>query len=104
MTKFGHEYKLFKRLKELGAEYNDAYIAYAKAEASYQSKKRQEILKMQFEGETATMISQKIKGVPEVNDLLEKRIVAEGNMKAKKEQINILKLEIRHLEAGIEKN
>ena len=75
--------------------------AYAKAEHDYKILLRQECLKLRSEGEAIGMIDKTCYGVPAVAEARFKRDVAETVYKANFEAINSLKLQMRLLEAQI---
>lgn len=76
----------------------------AEAERDYKITLRQEALKLRSEkGMPVTLISQIIFGVPEVADKRFKRDVAETMYKTAQENINSLKLQIRLLDAQLQR-
>ena len=76
----------------------------AQKERDYKITLRQEALKLRQEkGMPVTLISQIIYGVPEVADKRFKRDVAETIYNAEQENINSIKLQIRILEAQIQR-
>ena len=77
--------------------------AYAQAERDYKVLLRQEVLKMRDEGLAVGVIDKTCHGVPEVADARFKRDVAEATYKANVEAINALKLQMRLLEAQIQR-
>lgn len=86
-----------KKLRETGT-------ALAQAEREYKIVLRQEALKLRAEESMAvTLISKIIYGVPEVADLRFKRDIAETVYKANLEAINTLKLQLRIMEAQIQR-
>lgn len=77
---------------------------YAEAEKNYKIVLRQEALKLRSEKDMpVTLIQQVVYGVPEVADKRFKRDVAEAMRETALESINVLKLQIRLLEAQIER-
>ena len=76
----------------------------AACERDYKIKLRQEALKLRAEkGMPVTLISQIIYGVPEVAELRFKRDVAEAMYQANQEHINVIKLQLRLIEAQIQR-
>ena len=76
----------------------------AEAERDYKIMLRQEALKLRSEkGMPVTLISQIIYGVPEVANKRFKRDVAETMYKTAQENINSLKLQIRLLDAQLQR-
>lgn len=76
----------------------------AEKERDYKIKLRQEALKLRAEkGMPVTLISQIIYGVPEVAELRFKRDCAEALYKANLEHINVIKLQLRLLEAQVDR-
>lgn len=76
----------------------------AEAERDYKIMLRQEALKLRSEkGMPVTLISQIIFGVPEVADKRFKRDVAEAMYNTAQENINSLKLQIRLLDAQLQR-
>lgn len=74
----------------------------AARERDYKVKLRQEALKLRAEkGMPVTLIAQIIYGVPEVADLRFKRDVAEAMYRANQEHIQVIKLQLRLLEAQL---
>lgn len=72
----------------------------ARRERDYKVKLREEALKLRADkGMPVTLIAQIIYGVPEVAELRFKRDVAEAMYKANQEHINVIKLQLRLLEA-----
>ena len=60
-------------------------------------------MKLRSSGEAIGMIDKTIYGVPEVAELRFKRDVAETVYQANKEAINVLKLQIRIMEAQLQR-
>lgn len=77
--------------------------AFAKAERDYKVKLRQECLKLREEGYAVTLIDKICYGVETVADLRYQRDCAEAIYKANMESINSIKLQIRILQAQIDK-
>ena len=77
--------------------------AYAEAERDYKILLRQECLKMRNEGMAIGMIDKTAYGVPAVADARFKRDVAEATYKANQESINTLKLQLRLIDAQIQR-
>jgi len=75
----------------------------AACERDYKIKLRQEILKLRTEGTPVTLISQIIYGVPEVAELRFKRDVAEVMYQTNQEHINVIKLQLRLIEAQLQR-
>ena len=73
----------------------------AEAERDYKIVLRQEALKLRASDMPVTLINQIIYGVPEVADKRFKRDVEEANYKANLEHINVVKLQLRLLEAQL---
>lgn len=73
----------------------------AEAERDYKTVLRQEALKLRASDMPVTLINQIIYGVPEVADKRFKRDVEEANYKANLEHINVVKLQLRLLEAQL---
>ena len=83
-----------KALKQYG-------LAKASAEREYQTIKSQTALQMKTEGDAVTMIQLRLKGVPAVAKAMFDRDRAETMYEVARENINILKLHIRILDAQI---
>ena len=77
--------------------------AYAQANHDYKVAVNQQAFKMRQAGETMTMINMALKGSKEVAPLLFKRDESETLYEVAKENINILKLRARLLEAQIDR-
>ena len=86
--------KSIKSLRHTGTEY-------AEAERSYKVTLRQEALKLRSSDMPVTLIQQVVYGVPEVAEKRFTRDVAEAVYKANQEAINSIKLQIRILDAQI---
>lgn len=78
-------------------------VDYCEAERLYQMEKTKEILRMKKEGMPTTLIPQLVKGLNNVAILDFERNKAEVVYKANLEAINIKKIELRVLEAQIER-
>lgn len=79
-------------------------IKLAEAERDYKIKLRQEALKLRQDNKMpVTLIAQIIYGVPEVAQLRFERDVAEAMYNANQEHINTTKLQIRILEAQLDR-
>lgn len=85
-----------RKLRETGSDF-------AQSEKEYKITLRQEALKLRTNGEAIGMIDKTIYGVPEVAELRFKRDVAETVYQANKEAINVLKLQIRIMEAQLQR-
>ena len=84
-----------KKLRDTGR-------AFAEAEKEYKIELRKQALKLRTEKNMpVTLIQQIIYGVPEVANLRFERDVKESIYNANKEAINVLKLQIRILEAQL---
>jgi hypothetical protein len=77
--------------------------AYAEAERAYKVKLREEVLKMRDEGMAVGIINTTIYGVPSVAELRFKRDVAKATYDANMEAIASYKLQIRILDAQIQR-
>ena len=75
----------------------------AQAEYNYRIKVRQEAFKMKSDGETVTMINLAVRGKQEVAKAMLERDVAEALYETAQENINVLKLQARLLEAQIDR-
>lgn len=75
--------------------------AKAKAEREYQVAKRVEVMKLRDQGMPIGQIDLIVRGIPEIAELREKRDIAIGNYEASREYVNVLKIEIRLLDAQI---
>ena len=76
---------------------------YAEAERDYKVLLRQECLKLRDEGLAIGMIDKTCYGIPSVAEARFKRDVAEAVYKANVEAINSIKLQMRLLEAQIQR-
>lgn len=76
---------------------------YAEAERAYKVKLREEVLKMRDEGMAVGIINTTIYGVPSVAELRFKRDVAKATYDANMEAIASYKLQIRILDAQIQR-
>lgn len=85
-----------KKLRQTGSEY-------AKCEKEYKILLRQEVLKLRNEGEAIGVIQLTCYGIPSVAEARFKRDVSEAIYRANQEAINTLKLEIRLIEAQLER-
>lgn len=85
-----------KTLRRSGTEY-------AEAEKKYKILLRQECLKLRDEGMAIGMIDKTCYGIPSVAEARFQRDVAETVYKANQEAINSLKLQMRLIEAQIER-
>lgn len=75
----------------------------AEAEKNYKIKLRQECLRLRSEEMPVTLINQVVYGVPEVAEARFKRDAEEANYEANKEYINVVKLQLRVLEAQLDR-
>ena len=79
-------------------------IEYNNAEYSYKVKLRIEALKLKYDSNMpVTLINQIIYGVPEIADLRLKRDIAETKYETAKEKVNTLKLQIRIIDAQLQR-
>ena len=85
-----------KQLRENGK-------AYAEAEKDYKVLLRQECLTLRDEGMAIGMIDKTCYGIPSVAEARFKRDVAEAVYKANMEAINSIKLQMRLIEAQLER-
>lgn len=86
-----------KKLRETGTDF-------AEAEREYKITLRNEALKLRAEkGMPVTLIQQVVYGVPEVADKRFKRDVKEAVYKANIEAINVFKLQVRIIEAQLQR-
>ena len=83
-----------KALRKTGTEF-------ATAERDYKQRLREEALKLKSEGMAVTLIDKVIYGIPEVAELRFKRDVCEIVYQANQESINVIKLNIRIIEAQL---
>lgn len=73
----------------------------AEAERDYKVILRQEALKLRAGDMPVTLINQIVYGVPEVAEKRLNRDIQEANYKANQEHINVVKLQLRILEAQL---
>lgn len=73
------------------------------AEVQYRIKKSQEILRLKSEGYPATLIPDIVKGLPDVAILYQDKLDKEVIYKANVEAIQVKKLELRIIEADVER-
>ena len=85
-----------KQLRTSGSEY-------AEAERNYKVLLRQECLKLRDEGMAIGMIDKTCYGIPSVAEARFKRDVAEAVYKANLEAINSIKLQMRLIEAQLQR-
>lgn len=98
--------ELQKKTNELTVSIKQLRISgteYAKAERDYKVLLRQECLKLRDEGMAIGMIDKTCYGIPKVADARFKRDVAETVWTANKEAINSVKLQMRLIEAQLER-
>ena len=94
------------KIKELTAsidELRTSGIKYAEAERDYKLLLRQECLKLRDDGMAIGMIDKTCYGIPSVAEARFKRDVAETIYKANLELINSIKLQMRILQAQLDK-
>ena len=94
--KTGELDKCIKQLRQTGT-------AYAEAERNYQVLLRQECLKLRDEGMAIGMIDKTCYGIPSVAEARFQRDVAEAVYKENMEAINSIKLQMRLIEAQIQR-
>lgn len=94
--KTGELDKCIKQLRQTGT-------AYAEAERNYKVLLRQECLKLRDEGMAIGMIDKTCYGIPSVAEARFQRDVAEAVYKANMEEINSIKLQMRLIEAQIQR-
>lgn len=75
----------------------------AQAESEYQQAKYQTILKLKADGVPATLIQQMIKGHPDVCGKMFQRDIAKVMYDTNKEHINVKKLQLKKVEAQVER-
>lgn len=85
-----------KKLRETGT-------AYAEAERDYKLLLRKEILKLRDEGQAIGVITLICYGIPSVAEARFKRDVAEAIFKANQEAIQTIKLQIKIIQAQLDK-
>lgn len=98
--------ELQKKTNELTVSIKQLRISgteYAKAERDYKVLLRQECLKLRDEGMAIGMIDKTCYGIPKVAEARFKRDVAETVWTANKEAINSIKLQMRLIEAQLER-
>ena len=78
-------------------------VKLAEAERNYKVSLAKEALKMKADGMPVTLINQVIYGTKEVSELRFKRDVEQATYDANKEYINSCKLQLRLLEAQLER-
>lgn len=76
---------------------------YAAAEKNYRVELRKEMMFLRSEGYPATLVSDLARGKKEIAELKEKRDIAESLMKSANEAINVYKIEVKLIEAQIER-
>ncbi len=89
------QFELSERCDNLIRDLAKAGETFAQAEYRYNVQKTKMAFLLKERGESATMIMNVLKGVPEVADLRLKRDLAKTKYDAVKETINIIKLQIR---------
>ena len=94
--KTGELDKCIKQLRQTGT-------AYAEAERNYKVLLRQECLKLRDEGMAIGMIDKTCYGIPSVAEARFQRDVAEAVYKENMEAINSIKLQMRLIEAQIQR-
>lgn len=92
-----------RQLNEALASFRQNGIKSCEAENEYQIEKSKEILRLKDEGMPTTLIPHIVKGLPNVAKLNFERSVADVVYKANQEAINIKKLQLRVIEAQIER-
>ena len=102
--------KAIQQLNDLQKQLDDTISLMAKqgkelseAERDYYIALRQQAVLMKDSGESATLISSTIKGVPDVANLRYERDFAQSRYDVSKEKIMALKLNIRVLENIVER-
>lgn len=85
-----------KSLRKTGSEF-------AQAEKDYKEAVSKKVLELKAEGMAATLIQLVIYGMPDISTMRFKRDIAETIYKANQESINIIKLELRILQAQYER-
>ena len=94
---------LCKELSESIHEMRRYGRQYAEAEANYNVQLAKTALRMKDEGTPVTLINMVIRGTGEVPNLRMKRDIAESLYKASTEHIQSIKLQLRLIEAQIER-
>ena len=92
-----------RQLNDALATFRQNGIKSCEAENNYQIEKSKEILRLRDEGTPTTLIPHIVKGLPNVAKLNFERNVADVVYKANQEAINIKKLQLRVIEAQIER-
>jgi len=82
-----NDYAMTKSMRDLRPNWE----AWARADVEYHILKSQKILELDSQGYSKTLISEVVKGLPEVAELDLKRKIAEGNYKANLEAVNVYK-------------
>ena len=95
--------KLMAELTASIRKLRDNGVKLAEAERDYKITLRNEALKLRSGDMPVTLINQIIYGVPEVAEKRLNRDIAQANYDANHEHINIVKLQLRLLEAQIER-
>lgn len=78
-------------------------IDLTKAEKEYQIAKNTEILLLRAEGTPVTEIQERIRGVEKVAEKRQARDIAQVLYDSAKDAINVYKIEVRNLEADLER-
>ena len=78
-----------KLAQEAVSEASKRCEEYARAESAYYSAKSAAALKMKAEGTPVTLISDSVKGLPEVADKLFEKVLAEGKYRAAMKAIDV---------------
>lgn len=73
----------------------------ARTEQAYQMTKSAEVFKLRDQGMPVGIIDMTIRGIPEVAEARYQRDIALGKYEASRENVNILKLELRLLDSQI---
>lgn len=76
---------------------------YAKARADYRIAIAKETIKLRDEGKKVTVIADVVRGMPSIAELGMQEIIKEGIYKANQESIQAIKLQIRLLDAQIDR-
>lgn len=104
------EFELLQQLQAMDRQLRNSLkalrengTAYAAAEREYKKTLAKECARMRADGTAVTLIDKLCYGLENVADLRFKRDIAEVVYKANIEAINVLKLEIRLLDAQIER-
>lgn len=95
------ELEFMDRSDVLIAELQEKGLAWANAEHAYKCEKSQTALALRAKGMNATLISSVLEGYGEVASKRLARDIAEAEYDATKEAINMLKMQIRVIEAQI---